>query len=57
MQKGPCPMSRGVAYLHQAQIAVRQGDLRKALYCARKAQVEQPDLAEAGELVARLGTG
>jgi tetratricopeptide (TPR) repeat protein len=46
---------RGTAYLKQAEIAVLQGDEKKALFLAKKAHAEDGSLVEAGELVERLG--
>jgi tetratricopeptide (TPR) repeat protein len=57
LQKGPCPMSRAMAFVHQGTIAKRQGDAKKALFFARKAESEDPALAEAKALVADLLAG
>jgi hypothetical protein len=54
LMKSPEPMGRAVAYLRQAYIARHQGDLRRALSMARKAQMEDAQLAEAGALIAEL---
>lgn len=54
LQKTPGPMSKAVAFLRQAQIAHRAGDLQKALLWARRARLEDADLAEAAEFLARL---
>jgi tetratricopeptide (TPR) repeat protein len=54
LQKTPGPMSKAVAFLRQAQIAYRQGDLQKALLWARRARIEDPNLVEAEEFLSRL---
>ncbi len=54
LMKSPKPMTRAVAYVRQAQIAQHQGDVRKAIQLARKAQSEDPTLGEAITLLAEL---
>ena len=54
LMKSPKPMTRAVAYLRQAQIAQHQGDVRKAIQLARKAQSEDPTLEDAAALLAEL---
>ncbi len=49
------PMSKGEAYLRQAQISQIQGDPKKALLMARRAQSTEPDLLGVDELIAELG--
>jgi tetratricopeptide (TPR) repeat protein len=48
-------MSRGVAFLRQAQIAAQKGDTRRAILWGRKAKEEEPDLAEADAFLRELG--
>jgi hypothetical protein len=52
--KSPKPISRAMAYLRQAMIAQHQGDLRKASMLAKKAQSEDPTLAETQAFLAGL---
>lgn len=54
MMKSPGPISRAMAYVRQAIIAQHQGDVRKAVLLARKAQSEDPSLEEANNLLAEL---
>lgn len=54
MMKSPGPISRAMAYVRQALIAQHQGDVRKAVLLARKAQAEDPTLVEAQNLLAEL---
>lgn len=49
------PMSKAEAYLRQAQISQAQGDSKKALLMARRAQGTDPNLPGVDELVAELG--
>jgi tetratricopeptide (TPR) repeat protein len=55
MMKAPGPMTKAQAYLRQAMIAHHQGDARKAVVLARKAQSEDPHLADAKQFLASLG--
>ena len=57
LQKGACPMSKAMAFVHQATLAKRQGDAKKALFFARKAELEDPALPEARALVMELTAG
>ena len=54
LMKSPKPITRAVAYLRQALIAQDQGDVRKAIQLARKAQSEDANLEEAIALLAEL---
>ena len=54
LMKAPKPMTRAVAYVRQALIAQHQGDVRKAIQLARKAQSEDPSLEDATALLAEL---
>jgi tetratricopeptide (TPR) repeat protein len=55
LMKTPKPLSRAMAYLRQAMIAQHQGDLRKASMLAKKAQSEDPSLADAQTFLSGLG--
>jgi tetratricopeptide (TPR) repeat protein len=55
LQKTPGPMSKAVAFLRQAQIANRQGDHQKAVLWARRARIEDSELAEAEQFLASIG--
>ncbi len=46
---------RAVALLRQGQIAHRQGDVRRAILMAKKAQSEDPELAEVTAFLAEIG--
>jgi thioredoxin-like negative regulator of GroEL len=54
LMKSPKPITRAVAYLRQALIAQEQGDVRKAIQLARKAQSEDATLEDAIALLAEL---
>lgn len=54
MMKSPKPITRAMAYVRQALIAQHQGDLRKAVLLARKAQTEDPNLEDANTLLLEL---
>lgn len=56
LMKSPKPITRAMAYLRQAMIAQHQGDVRKAVTLAKKAQSEDPSLEEAAALLAQLGS-
>ncbi|MEZ4293438.1 MAG: hypothetical protein R3B70_00555 [Polyangiaceae bacterium] len=56
MMKNPRPITRAMAYVRQAIIAQHQGDVRKAVLLARKAQSEDPSLEEATSLLAELSS-
>jgi tetratricopeptide (TPR) repeat protein len=53
--KNPAPMTRPSAYLKQARIAYQQGDERKAVFFAKKAQAEDAEFVEAKEFLQILG--
>ncbi len=53
LMKNPQPMTRGVAFVRQGQIALKQGDKKKAMFFARKALGEDAQLPEAQELFKR----
>jgi tetratricopeptide (TPR) repeat protein len=57
LQKTPGPMSKGTAFLRQAQLAQRGGDTQKALLWARRARIEEGDFKEAEEFLRSLGEG
>lgn len=57
LQKTPGPMSKAVAFLRQAQIAHRQGDQQKAVLWARRARLEDDELAEAQQFLEEIGEG
>jgi tetratricopeptide (TPR) repeat protein len=57
LMKSPKPLTRAMAYLRQAMIAQHQGDARKAVMLAKKAQTEDPHLEEAGAFLAQLSGG
>lgn len=57
LQKTPGPMSKAMAFLRQAQIAHRQGDQQKAVLWARRARMEDAELAEAEQFLGELGEG
>jgi Flp pilus assembly protein TadD len=51
----PAPIARPLALLMQARIAREQGDDRKAVFLAKKALSEDPELADAREFLGNLG--
>lgn len=55
LQKEPGPMSKAVAFLHQAKIAFKNGDQQKAVLWARRARLEDDSLAEAEEFLNQIG--
>ena len=57
LQKTPGPMSKAIASLRQAEIAQRAGDRQKAVLLARRARIEDPDLAEVDRFLASIGEG
>jgi thioredoxin-like negative regulator of GroEL len=54
LMKSPKPVTRAQAYFRQALIAQDQGDVRKAIQLARKAQSEDANLEEATALLTEL---
>lgn len=54
MMESPQPITRAMAFLKQAQIAVVRGDTRRALHWARKAKALDDSLLEANALLAEL---
>jgi tetratricopeptide (TPR) repeat protein len=54
LMKSPKPITRAMAYVRQALIAQHQGDVRKAIQLARKAQSEDATLEDAIALLAEL---
>ncbi len=57
LMKAPKPITRAMAYLRQAKIAQHQGDARKAVMLAKKAQSEDAHLEEAQAFLAQLSGG
>lgn len=55
LMKNPGPMSRALAFLRQGQIASAQGDPKKAVFLARKALSEDPQLEEGHAFLRELG--
>ncbi len=55
MMEDPKPMTRAIAFLRQAQIAVVRGDPHRAQHWARKAKSLDENLAEIDEFLAKLG--
>jgi tetratricopeptide (TPR) repeat protein len=55
MMEDPKPITRALAFLKQAQIAVVRGDTQRALHWARKAKSLDENLAEADHFLAQLG--
>ena len=55
--KNPSAMTRPMAYLKQAKIAYQQGDERKAVFFAKKAQAEDAEFIEAKEFLQVIGQG
>jgi tetratricopeptide (TPR) repeat protein len=55
MMKNPGPMTKAQAYLRQGMIAYHQGDPRKAVVLAKKAQSEDPNLAEVRTFLEQIG--
>lgn len=53
--RGVTQTQRAVALLRQGQIAQQQGDVRRAILMAKKAQAEDPELAEAATFLAEIG--
>jgi hypothetical protein len=50
-------MSKALASLRQAEIANRAGDRQKAVLLARRARIEDADLAEVDRFLASIGEG
>ncbi|HGG56461.1 MAG TPA: hypothetical protein ENK31_01560, partial [Nannocystis exedens] len=51
MDSGECPISKAEAYARQARIAHRTGDSKRAIFWARRATQEDPELEEAHALL------
>jgi Tfp pilus assembly protein PilF len=54
MMEDPRPITRALAFLKQAEIAVARGDVQRAQHWARKAKSLDENLAEADEFLARI---
>ncbi|MEZ4448053.1 MAG: tetratricopeptide repeat protein [Nannocystaceae bacterium] len=54
MESGECPISKAQAYARQARIAHRTGDPKRAIFWARRATQEDPELEEAHALLRHL---
>ncbi|MCA9661138.1 MAG: tetratricopeptide repeat protein [Myxococcales bacterium] len=54
MDNGECPITKAQAYARQARIAHRTGDSKRAIFWARRATQEDPELEEAHSLLRRL---
>jgi tetratricopeptide (TPR) repeat protein len=46
-----CPISRAMSFVRQGRISLIQGDPKRAIFWARRAQKEDPELAEANALL------
>lgn len=55
MMEDPRPITRAMAFLKQAQIAIVRGDTRRAQHWARKAKSLDDDLTEADVFLEQLG--
>jgi tetratricopeptide (TPR) repeat protein len=55
MMEDPRPITRALAFLKQAQIAVVRGDVQRAQHWARKAKSLDENLVEVDEFLARIG--
>ena len=55
MMDGGCPITRGVAFLRQGQIAFKLGDAKRASLWARRARQEEPDNEEVASFLEQLG--
>jgi lipopolysaccharide biosynthesis regulator YciM len=54
MMEDPRPITRALAFLKQAQIAVQKGDVQRAQHWARKAKSLDENLTEADEFLAQI---
>lgn len=55
MMEDPRPITRALAFLKQAEIAMMKGDIQRAQHWARKAKSLDESLQEADDLLAKLG--
>jgi len=55
MMEDPRPITRALAFLKQAQIAVVRGDVQRAQHWARKAKSLDENLIEVDEFLAKIG--
>jgi len=55
MMEDPLPITRAMAFLKQAQIAIVRGDTRRAQHWARKAKSLDDDLTEADAFLEQIG--
>jgi tetratricopeptide (TPR) repeat protein len=55
MMEDPRPITRALAFLKQAEIALIRNDVQRAQHWARKAKSLDENLVEADELLARIG--
>jgi tetratricopeptide (TPR) repeat protein len=55
MMEDPRPITRAMAFLKQAEIAMDRGDVQRAQHWARKAKSLDESLQEADDLLAKLG--
>ena len=46
-----CPISRAMSFVRQGRISLITGDPKRAVFWARRAHKEDPDLAEANDLL------
>jgi tetratricopeptide (TPR) repeat protein len=54
MMEDPRPITRALAFLRQAQIAVQKGDVQRAQHWARKAKSLDENLTEADDFLAQI---
>ncbi|MFO7566599.1 MAG: tetratricopeptide repeat protein [Enhygromyxa sp.] len=54
LMEGECPISRAMSFVRQGRISLIQGDAKRAIFWARRAQKEDPELAEANALLSEV---
>ncbi|NVB41774.1 tetratricopeptide repeat protein [Pseudenhygromyxa sp. WMMC2535] len=51
LMEGECPISRAMSFVRQGRISLIQGDAKRAVFWARRATKEDPELPEAAALL------
>ncbi len=51
LMEGECPITRAMSFVRQGRISLIQGDTKRAVFWARRAHKEDPELAEANDLL------
>ncbi|WP_146662116.1 tetratricopeptide repeat protein [Enhygromyxa salina] len=56
LMEGECPITRAMSFVRQGRISLIQGDTKRAVFWARRANKEDPELEAANQLLAEVSS-